>query len=393
VKVLQITPSFHPAYVYGGATRAVYDLCSNLAEGGCNVRVLTTDANGPHDVLKVDTKTDVILADRLSARYCHRIMDVAVSPAFIEALPAAMKDCDVVHLNAVYSFTTIPALIAARTFSRPIVWTPHGMFQRWLASKKNTVKSLWDWVCRVMSPRALVLHFTSEDERSESLGRFPGFESVVIPNSVELPTAMERSQRNGCLRLLYLGRLDPKKGIENLIQACGLLGRGASFVNWKLTIAGGGEDLYTRSLRDLVASEGLENRVTMAGQIEGECKRQAFVNADLVIVPSHTENFGLVVGESLAYGVPVIASKGTPWRKVEEVGCGLWVENSPAALADAVERASAMRLDEMGEKGRDWITREFSGRSIARRMSELYARVIRGKEPAGIKRARIDRPA
>src|SRR5215471_14266543 len=80
LKVLHVTPSFHPAYVYGGTTRSVYDLCRNVLKAGCEVKVLTTDANGPDAVLEVDTRRETILDNELVVRYCHRVMDVSVSP-------------------------------------------------------------------------------------------------------------------------------------------------------------------------------------------------------------------------------------------------------------------------------------------------------------------------
>ena len=91
-----------------------------------------------------------------------------------------------------------------------------------------------------------------------------------------------------------------------------------------------------------------------------------------MIAPSYTENFGLVVAEALGHAVPVIVSRGTPWRRVEEIGCGLWVENDPESLAAAIQRISGMPLREMGLKGREWMQREFDWDSVASRMINVY---------------------
>src|SRR5688572_22124094 len=88
LNVLQITPSFYPAWIYGGPTVSVYQLCRALARSSCVVRVLTTDANGPSDVLDVDTNREVRLDDGITVRYCHRILDVSVSPGLLSLLPA-----------------------------------------------------------------------------------------------------------------------------------------------------------------------------------------------------------------------------------------------------------------------------------------------------------------
>src|SRR6185503_7680577 len=134
------------------------------------------------------------------------------------------------------------------------------------------------------------------------------------------------------------------------------------------TIAGAGSEAYTQALKANIDKLGLSERVSMIGDITDEGKKTLFENSDIAIVPSFTENFGLVVGEALAHAVPVIASRGTPWKRVEEVGAGLWVDNSPESLAKAIEQMSRMPLREMGVRGRDWMQREFASRPIATRM-------------------------
>jgi hypothetical protein len=122
MKVLHVTPSFYPAWIYGGSTHAVYQLCCALVRNGSEVRVLTTDANGPDAVLAVDTETDVEVASNLRVRYCHRLMDVSVSPALLRHLTAGIRWANVVHLMAVYSFPTIPTLLACKLLGKPVVW-------------------------------------------------------------------------------------------------------------------------------------------------------------------------------------------------------------------------------------------------------------------------------
>jgi glycosyltransferase involved in cell wall biosynthesis len=114
----------------------------------------------------------------------------------------------------------------------------------------------------------------------------------------------------------------------------------------------------------------------MIGSLSGQAKASFFESADLLVAPSYTENFALVVAEALAHGVPVIASKGTPWRRVEEVGCGLWVDNSPESLAAAITQISRMPLREMGIRGRDWMRKEFSWDQAASRMVQLYQSML-----------------
>jgi glycosyltransferase involved in cell wall biosynthesis len=130
-------------------------------------------------------------------------------------------------------------------------------------------------------------------------------------------------------------------------------------------------------LRDKIAALDLAGEVDMIGAVYGKAKEALFGGAAIVVVPSHTENFALVVAEALAHGVPVIASKGTPWQKLEENGCGLWVDNHAASLANAIERMARMPLAEMSRRGRDWMAREFSWQVRAAEMMELYQSSLR----------------
>lgn len=375
MKVLHVTPSFYPAVVYGGPTQSVYQLCCALARNKCEVRVLTTDANGPDAVLDVDTHRDVEITKDLWVRYCHRILDVSISPTLLRFLAARIRWADVVHLMAVYSFPTIPTLLFCKLLGKPVVWSPRGMLQRWEGTKRPELKALWERICRFAAPERLVLHVTSDQEAKESAARFPGVEIAVIPNGVEVPQSVTHANGHRGLRLVYLGRLDPKKGIENLLRARSLLNGnlGASLM---LTIAGAGDAEYAKNLQTTISHMAPAERPKMIGYVSGGEKAKLFENADVVVVPSYTENFGLVVAEALAHGVPVIASQGTPWQRVEEIGCGLWVDNSPESLAAGIKQISRMPLREMGQRGREWMQREYSWDLMAKRTVELYTSIV-----------------
>jgi glycosyltransferase involved in cell wall biosynthesis len=367
MRVLHIVPSFYPAHVYGGPIQSVYALCRHLARNGCEVKVLTTNANGRRAVLDVETRRGVELAPGVEVRYCSRLRPESISPQLLGALPGYLRWADVVHLTAVYNFPTIPSLAAAKLLRKPIIWSPRGALQRWHGSTRLRAKSAWERVCRIAAPAGMALHVTSDQEASESLEKLPGFRAAVIPNAVEIPESPVRFPSDGALRLLFLGRLHPKKGIENLLEACRLL----PFA-WSLVIAGTGEPAYVETLRRKTGALALEDRVTMAGEVVGKAKEEAFGRASLMVAPSYTENFGMVVAEALAHGVPVIAGRGMPWQRVEEIGCGLWVDNDPAVLADSIARLSREDLPAMGRAGRLWMEREFSWDAVAKRMIELY---------------------
>jgi glycosyltransferase involved in cell wall biosynthesis len=377
MKVLHVTPSFYPAHVYGGPTRSAYELCRNLAKLGGVVRVLTTDANGLDEVLDVENDRDVLL-EGFQVRYCRRHFRHSVSPSLVRLLRSYAAWADVVHLDYVYSFPTFPTLLQCRLLGKPVVWSPLGAFQRWQGSSRRGLKAVWDWFWYYGSDRSkLTVLLSSEKEQFDTSARFPYLKTRVIPNGVDVPSDLHPSERAGDLRLLFIGRLDPIKGIECLLQACNKLAANVD-LKWRLAIAGWGDPAYVGQLRERIASLGLQDRVCLVGAVLGETKKKLFEGSDVVIIPSHCESFGLVVAEALAHAVPVIASRGTPWSGLEQKQCGLWVENDPELLANAIRTIAAMPLRDMGRRGRDWMQREFSWEMIGKRMLDLYRESVSG---------------
>lgn len=375
MNVLHVSPSFYPSKAYGGTIRSGYGLCRGLAQLGCNVRVMTTDSDGLGRVLEVINDREVRV-DCFRVRYCHKWFRHSVSPELLQVLPSYVRWANVVHLTAVYSFPTLPTLFFCRLFNKPVVWSPRGALQRWEGSSRVVLKRVWELICRKLAARNnLVLHATSRAEAEQSLKRFQGARAVVIPNGVELPQNPRRSDSNGKLRLLYLGRLHPIKGIELLLEACGLVQK--LLPDWHLYIAGTGSSSYVGFLKSRVQKLGLSERVEFVGEVFDEDKDALFAQSDVTVVPSHIENFAIVVAESLAHAVPVIAGKGTPWSGLETNRCGLWVDNDPESLAIAIRKISTLPLKEMGQRGREWMEKDFSWESISREMLAVYRDCLR----------------
>lgn len=371
MRVAHISPSFHPALVYGGPTRTLFGLARATAAEGAEVRVLTTNANGPSAVLDVDTSREHLIEPRLTVRYASRAMPDSISPQLLASLDAWISWADVVHLTAVYSFPTIPTLAVCRARSKPLVWSPRGSLQRWEHTSNRVLKTGWERICRALLPSRTLLHATSTAEAEQARLRIPGLDAVIVPNGVDVPECPRHIAGTGALRLLSLGRLDPIKGLENLIDA--FVAASASEPGMQLTIAGSGAPQYEAQLRERSRASGLAPRIRFAGSVNEATKAALLSETDVLVLASHSENFGLVAAEALAHGVPVIASRGTPWEALELRGCGLWVPNDVRSLADAILRARQLPLLEMGGRGRAYVREELGWRPIARRMLAAYA--------------------
>jgi len=200
---------------------------------------------------------------------------------------------------------------------------------------------------------------------------------VVIPNGIDVPEYVPKP--GGSMRtLLFLGRIHPKKGLEILLRAWEAVQ--CRFTDWRLRIVGPNERGYRDEMQRLAETLRLE-RMEFVNTLYGERKWQAYRDADLFVLPTRHENFGLVVAEALAAGTPAIVTKGAPWSGVESHGAGWWIDIGVDPLVACLENALSLHsevLSEMGWKGRDWMAEEFSWERVGHRMAETYRWIING---------------
>ncbi|TAK86025.1 MAG: glycosyltransferase [Betaproteobacteria bacterium] len=373
MRILHVTPSFFPATRFGGPIFSTYGLCNALAASpGIEIRVLTTDTSGRESAQRLEPRVAGARSlNGYAIRYCRKSVGADFSLPMLAVLPSAIRWADVVHLTGVYSSPTLPTLAFCRILRRPIVWSPRGALQRWQGSTRPALKAVWEGACRLTSPSSMVLHVTTDEEGKASKSRMPNAALAVIPNGVDCPASLPGKSRDPMapLHVLYMGRIHPIKAIDNLLRAIARSAPGAA----RLLICGEGDARYTARLLELARELALEDRVEFAGHVEGERKREAFLRADVLVLPSHSENFGVAAAEALAYGVPVIAARGTPWKELETRGCGLWTENTPEALAAAIQSLARADRAAMGAKGREWAREAFAWPVIASKMVAVYA--------------------
>ena len=376
MNVLHVVPSFYPATSFGGPIWSTYGLCNALARRhDISLEVLTSDTTGKtrHDRLGREA-IRAELFPGYAVDFHRKWAFTSVAPGLVAALPRLLQWADVVHVTAVYSFPTIPTLAACRAWNKPVLWSCRGALQRWEHTRKRQLKMAWERACTmILAGHPHAIHATSPEEGLAARTQMPNSPIVEIPNGVDIPASLAQRpwQPDGRTRLLYLGRIDPIKGIENLIDAVAL----SNTHRIELSLFGSGESSYVASLARRIEEKGLSSRVNLAGFVEGAAKARVFAESDICVLPSFSENFGMVVVEALSHGVPVIASQGTPWKELQSRECGLWVPNDPASLARAIDDLAQKNLDAMGQRGRAWMSERFDWDAVASQMTEAYHRL------------------
>lgn len=378
MRVLHVISAYYPATYWGGPIFSTHALCNGIARHReIDLRVLTTDTAGPRISDRVATNCfPETYLPGYKVFFTRRYIGRDISPGLLMRLIPMVRWADVVHLTGNYNVLCLPTMMVCRLARRPLVWSPRGTLQateEWGGARRRSAKGLFDRGVRICVPPHTVMHLTAEMERAPSQTRVPGPSTIVIPNGVEVPTQLpERVWRpGGGLRLMFISRLDPKKGLENLLEAMAKLPATTT-----LDVYGTGTYDYVASLKALTKTLGLGARVVYHGHVNGAAKTSAFAGADLFVLPSFSENFGMVVAEALAHGVPVITSRSTPWEMIERIGCGRWIDNAPSAVAAAIHDVAGRDLSSMGLKGRAFIEKEFGWQALSDRMVDVYRDLV-----------------
>lgn len=238
-----------------------------------------------------------------------------------------------------------------------------------LAHKRIRKRMAWMLFGRSDFHNATVLHATSQQEADEFRLLRARQPIAVIPNGVELhesPGGLPGGIPNKTRTMLFLSRLHPKKGVAELVSAW----RAVRPEGWRLVLAGPDEAGMIDSLRLHPA-----DAITYAGEVEGDEKWQLLGSAAVTILPSYSENFGVVVAESLMAGTPAIATRHTPWRSLEEHRCGWWIPMNSESLLSTIREATTTDLETlaaMGRRGRDHVVACYSWPSIGSQMTAVY---------------------
>ena len=368
MKILLTSTSLLP--VYGGPAFSVSRLAVALADAGSEVGLWASDrsaANAPlvpatSPVLRL-TGTDSEALDRFGQP-------------------------DVLHDNGIWLLHNHHFAALAEKHGIPRVVSTRGMLEPWALNHKGLKKQIaWRLYQRRDLKQALCHIATGEAEAQSLQDLGLRVRIAIVPNGVDVPeerpfsaSESEQACRNGQKRTaLFLGRIYPIKGLPMLIEAWARVRPDG----WHLRIAGPDEAGHQKQVERAVTAAGLGDVVSFTGPVEPQMKTPAFLDADLFILPTHSESFGMVVAEALAHSLPVLTTTRAPWSILQERGCGWSVDATVDGITEGLCRATGLdneALRDMGKKGRALVVEKFSWKRIADLMLSTYEEVLAARD-------------
>ena len=390
MKVLQIVPSL--SLVYGGPSQMVIGLSAALAAAAVQVTVLTTDANG--DVgqapLAVPLETP-IAQDGYEVIYfrCAPFQRYKFSVKLLTWLAAHAHEYDLAHIHALFSPISTAAAIVARRVGLPYILRPLGTLDPADLQKKKQLKRLYAYLLeRPNLAGAAAVHFTADQEAkvSERFGVIT--RDLVIPLGVSLP---ETPIANVTVRaqlgipddlplLLFMSRIEPKKGLDLLIPALEQLMAAGEAFHFVLAGANPQDPYYEAAIKRQIQASPLGDRTTFTGFVSGSQKTALLQSADLFVLPSYYENFGIAVAEAMAVGTPVVISNQVHiWQDILQANAGWVTDCDITALSKTLQMALTERAEWQcrGVRAREYANVHYSWPSIAQRMVQAYNQVLR----------------
>lgn len=284
------------------------------------------------------------------------------------------KNISLFHINGLWEYPSIITTIVARKKGIPYIISPHGMLYPQAVQRNRWLKKgIYNFFLKKDLKKAVAIHTTCTEEMQHLRNMGIKTPIAIIPNAIELNALLKKPILNKSIKKFgYLGRVHPRKKIETLLYVWAKLG--TKVRDAELIIIGSGDATYMDFLRQETQRLKLKN-VIFTGFLIGAVKEEVIESLSYLAVPSDFENFGMIVVEALALGIPVIASKGTPWQELESHNCGWWIANDVDTFYQFFEKALQLSDTEqlvMAENGRKLIQEKYDSPIVAQQMTQLY---------------------
>ncbi|MGK7896156.1 MAG: glycosyltransferase [Xenococcus sp. (in: cyanobacteria)] len=384
MKILSVSPYLGPNY--GGTTKVVTEIAQEIGSLDWDLDLVTTNANDREilDVpLRIWLKNNNYRVQYFAA--WHR-RDLIFSLSLIQWLWQNCTNYDLVHTNTIFS--PLISLIHFICYLKniPYLVTPHGMLEPWALSYKNWKKKhYYDFVEKPLLQKAKAIQTLASSE-AKKIHNLSLSHTVTIPNGIHiqeyqsLPDPKIFYQQfphtlNKTL-ILFLGRIDPKKGLDLLAPAFAKIQQ--NFPNSHLVIAGPDSISFMPTVESYFKEQACRDAVTFTGMLTGNLKLAALAAADLYVAPSYSEGFSMSILEGMASGLPCIITTGCNFPEAAEAKVAHVVDINSESIANALINClqNPQQAKQMGIEARQFIFNNYTWDIAAQKLVKLYQEIL-----------------
>jgi glycosyltransferase involved in cell wall biosynthesis len=388
MRILQIIPSI--SLVYGGPSQMVLGLSAALASQGIDVTIITTNSNGDIGQLPLDVPLNQPIQQngyQIIYFRCYPWRRYKFSLSLLQWLNENARQFDLAHIHALFSPVTTLAATIARGHNLPYIIRPCGMLDPADLQKKKLLKQIYGTVLeRPNLAGAAAIHFTSKEEAkiSERFG-FGSTSKMSVPRDLVIPLGVKagffpkRLRESQVPIILFMSRIERKKGLDLLIPALeSVLGSGIEF---QFILAGSNpQDAdYETGIKLKIQNSSLAKYTTITGFVGGDFKNELLTNADLFVLPSYYENFGIAVAEAMAAGVPVaISDRIHIWEDIQQAEAGWVGPLEVGAIANLIKSAllNPEERQRRGLNGKEYAKKHYNWEAIAQQTIDAYQQIL-----------------
>ncbi len=397
MKILCVIPAYWPAFQLGGPIFSVHNLNRTLAKKTVDISVYTTNFGLPETTPNAgDFDVDGVKVTYFTFTRFFEYLGTTgwqFSLPMTAALRGNLRLFDVIYIVAIWNYPIAIAAHYCRRYKKPYIISPRGLLYPYATGRKAWKK--WPYY-QLITKRdlegAAAIHYTTRDELERChLALGLKNTAVVIPNGIDLcefkdlPSKEKLRQRYPTLKdkkvILFLGRINWKKGLDILIEAYSVLTKKRNDVH--LLITGNDEAGYIRKVKKWVRGYGIKQQVTFTGMLTGKEKLEAYAGSDIFVLPSYSENFAIATVEAMACGLPVIISNQVGiYKEVSGAEAGIVIETDAQQLAGAIENLldNPGLCKKMGENGRCLVNEKFRLDKVADDMLMIYKNIASAKD-------------
>ncbi len=340
----------------GGPSRSVPQVCEKLANNDLKIEIITRPCKNP---VKVNESENL------------KITYVGIFKSISFFFKLSKKNTSLIHLQHIWDLYIHLFALISRVKGIPYIITPRGMLEPYILERHPLRKKIAMLLYQRRDiKKAICIHASSEKEKQNIVKLDFKTNIIVIPNGIKISSITNFKEKICSYKIVFLSRIHSQKGIELLLEAW----KNIDYKKWSLEIAGDGDVNYINYLKNKIIVEKIKN-ISITKPRYGNQKWEFLSKADIFILPSYSESFGMAIAEALFVGIPVITTKGTPWQELELNNCGWWVNLSVDDIANAINDAISKKPEElflMGCNGRKLVVENYEISKISNRMLTLY---------------------